>query len=223
MNIFITATDTDVGKTYVAKGIVAELLKRGMKTGYFKPLQSGIVQGIPSDADSVISGAKNYGSLTNDLHRNLVTKNSYVTNTPSTPSVSAEIDGVEIDMEKIKKDYDSLNDECDIVITEGSGGLFVPVNKTCLMSDVIKKLNIPVIIVARPDLGTINHTLLTLNALRGLKIEVLGAVISNYPENTDDPVITTAPGLIEKFGKTKVLSVINHNSTDFKALADKIL
>ncbi len=215
MNIFITSTDTDVGKTYVCRGIVQELLKRGKKTGYFKPLQSGIVPDILSDADNVKKGIKN--------QNNLILKNSYVTNTPCTPSISAKIDGVEISLDKIEQDYKSLAKECDIVVTEGSGGLFVPVNENSMVSDVIKKLNLPVIVVARPNLGTINHILLTLNALRTLNIKILGVVISNYPKNTNDPAIITAPELIEKFGSIKILDIIKENDNNFEKIADEIL
>ncbi len=215
MNIFITSTDTDVGKTYVCRGIVQELLKRGKKTGYFKPLQSGIVPDILSDADNVKKGIKN--------QNNLILKNSYIINTPCTPSISAKIDGVEISLDKIEQDYKSLAKECDIVVTEGSGGLFVPVNENSMVSDVIKKLNLPVIVVARPNLGTINHILLTLNALRTLNIKILGVVISNYPKNTNDPAIITAPELIEKFGSIKILDIIKENDNNFEKIADEIL
>ncbi len=231
MNIFITATDTDVGKTYVSRGIVKELIKRDKKTGYFKPLQSGIIPNILSDADNVEQGIINfstaYHSKTNSLSSNLILKNSYVTNTPCTPSISAEIDNINISLDKIEQDYKELEKECDIVITEGSGGLFVPINKDCLISDVIKRLNLPVIVVTRPDLGTINHTLLTLNALKDLNIKVLGIVISNYPKETNDPAILTAPELIEKFakkfGNIKILDIIKENEDNFEKVVDEIL
>lgn len=220
MNIFITATDTNVGKTYVSKGIVKELIKRSKKTGYFKPLQSGEEYGIPSDADMVRQGV-------NLSSKNLITKNSYVTKTPCTPSISAEIDNVAISLDKIEQDYKKLEKECDIVITEGSGGLFVPVNEDYLISDVIKRLNLPVIVVIRPDLGTINHTLLTLNALHDLNIKILGIVISNYPKETKDPAILTAPKLIEKFAKKfgdiKILNTITQGEDDFRKIVDEIL
>ncbi len=212
MNFFITATDTDVGKTYVAHGIVQELLKRNKQIAYFKPLQSGIVPGTPSDAEIV----------SNNTVGKLTIKNSYITKTPSTPSVSAKIDGVKIDLDKIAADYNKLSKDNDIVVTEGSGGLFVPVNNNSLISDIIKKLDLPCIIVARPNLGTINHTLLTINALRNLNIKILGVIISDYPSHTTDPVITTAPELIEKFGRVKILDIIRHNQTDFSKTVDKI-
>jgi len=215
MNIFITSTDTDVGKTYVSKGIVKELIKRGKKTGYFKPLQSGIVPNILSDADNVKQGPKDTS--------NLIIKNSYITNTPCTPSISAEIDGVQISIDKIESDYKELEKECDIVVTEGSGGLFVPVNDDCLISDVIQRLNLPAIVVARPNLGTINHILLTIKAMRSLNIKILGVVISNYPKKTDDPAILTAPKLIERFGAVKILDIIKENEDNFEKIADIIL
>lgn len=229
MNIFITATDTDVGKTYVSKGIVKELIKRGKKTGYFKPLQSGIVPNILSDADNVLSGLKNVpadanaASQTANFADNLTVKNSYITKTPCTPSVSAEIDGIEISINKILEDYKELKQTCDTVVVEGSGGLFVPSGKDFMMSDIIKMLNLPVIIVARPDLGTINHTLLTIGALRNLKTEIFGVVISNYPKNTTDPAIITAPDLIEKFGDIKVLDIIQQDGEDFSKIVDILI
>lgn len=215
MNIFITSTDTDVGKTYVSRGIVEEFLKRGQKTGYFKPLQSGIVENIPSDKDFVLKGIEN--------GKNLITKNSYITKTPCTPSISAEIDGVEISLDKIKNDFKALAKECQTVITEGSGGLFVPVGKDKLISDVIKTLDLPVIIVARPDLGTINHILLTVNALKDLNIEILGIVISNYPEDTKDPAILTAPKLIESFSGVKILDIIKKDGKNFSKIVDALI
>lgn len=217
MNFFITATDTDVGKTYVSRGIVQELLKRGKKVAYFKPFQSGIIANTPSDAE-IVSDIRN---------KNLTVKNSYITHTPSTPSISAKIDNVTINIDKVIADYAELSKNNDMVITEGSGGLFVPVNDDFLISDVIKKLELPCIIIARPNLGTINHTLLTINALYNLNIKILGVIISNYPKDTKDPVITTAPELIKKFssqfGGIRVIDIIKNGQTDFSKTVDKIL
>ena len=84
-------------------------------------------------------------------------------------------------------------------------------------------LNLPVIIVARPDLGTINHTLLTIEALRNLKTEIFGVVISNYPKNTTDPAIITATALIEKFGAVKVLDIIQQDGEDFSKIVDILI
>ena len=212
MYVFITGTDTDVGKSYVSKGIAQELIKEGETVGYLKPFQSGVVEGVLSDAESVNSNGEIYAV------------SSYITNTPSAPLISAEIDNVEYDLRKVLNDYENIKAKCDNVIVEGSGGLYVPVKKGVLISDVIKKLNLPVLIVARPDLGTINHTLLTIDCLLNNDIKVLGVVISNYPEKTDDPVILRAKEMIEMFsGDVKVLDIIKHNQKDFAKLNSKII
>lgn len=138
--------------------------------------------------------------------------------------ISAEIDNVEFDLNKVVSDYEELKKECRNVIVEGSGGVYVPVKKGVLMADVIKKLNLPTIVVARPDLGTINHTLMTIDALQNNQIKVLGIVISNYPEKTDDPVITRVKEMIEMFScDIKVLGTIKKNQKDFSLLTSKII
>ena len=212
MYIFITGTDTDVGKSYVSKGIADTLINDGETVGYLKPFQSGMIEGVLSDAAYV------------SLEGKITAKSSYVTNTPSAPLISAEIDGVDYDLRKVLEDYENLKRECDNVIVEGSGGIYVPVKKGILMIDVIKELKIPALVVARPDLGTINHTLMTIECLLNNDIKVLGVVISNYPNKTDDPVILRAKEMIEMFsGDIEVLDVIKHDENDFSKVTSKIL
>lgn len=212
MNFFVTGTDTDVGKSYICKHLAKEYANMGKKTSYLKPFQSGIEKNIDSDATQVKKTAQG-----------VVTKSSYVTNTPATPLISSEIDGVEYDLKKVKTDYDELSNNSDITIVEGSGGLYVPVKKDILMIDVIKYLNLPVLLVARPNLGTINHTLMSVECLKGKGIKILGIVISNYPSETSDPVILRAKEMIEGFCDIKILDIIHKNQTDLKNLAQKLL
>ena len=95
--------------------------------------------------------------------------------------------------------------------------------KNVLMSDVIKFLNLPIIIVARANLGTINHTLMTIKCAQADNIEILGVVISNYPKETSDPATIYAKEMIEGFCSVKVLDVIYNNQTDFSNLAQKLI
>ncbi len=211
MYVFVTGTDTDVGKSYIAKGICEELVKHNETVGYLKPFQSGVIPNVLTDEETIKS-------------EKIKTKSSYITKTPSTPLISAEIDNVEFDLNKVVSDYEELKKECRNVIVEGSGGVYVPIKKGVLMADVIKKLNLPTIVVARPDLGTINHTLMTIDALQNNQIKVLGIVISNYPEKTDDPVITRVKEMIEMFScDIKVLGTIKKNQKDFSLLTSKII
>ncbi len=211
MNFFVTGTDTDVGKSYICKHLAKEFIKLGKKTGYLKPFQSGFEEGIDPDAKQIEIIAKG-----------VITKSSYITNTPCTPLVSAQIDNVDYNLEKVKCDYDELKNNCDITIVEGSGGLYVPVKENILMSDVIKFLNLPTLIVARPNLGTINHTLMTIKCAQNEGIKIIGVVISNYPEATDDPVILRAKEMIENYCSTKVIAIVKKGQTDLSQLAKNL-
>lgn len=211
MNFFVTGTDTDVGKSYICKHLAKEFIKLGKKTGYLKPFQSGLEEGIDPDAKQIEIIAKG-----------VIAKSSYVTKTPCTPYISSQIDNIDYNLEKVKQDYAKLANACDVTIVEGSGGLYVPVKENVLMSDVIKFLNLPTLIVARPNLGTINHTLMTIKCAQSEGIKILGVVISNYPQTTNDPVILRAKEMIEKYCNTKVIDIIKQGQTDLSKLAQKL-
>ena len=211
MNFFVTGTDTDVGKSYVCKHLAKEFIKLGKKTGYLKPFQSGLEEGIDPDAKQIEIIAKG-----------IIAKSTYITKTPCTPYISSQIDNVDYNLEKVKQDYTELANTCDVTIVEGSGGLYVPVKENVLMSDVIKFLNLPTLIVARPNLGTINHTLMTIKCAQSEGIKILGVVISNYPQTTDDPVILRAQEMIEKYCNVKVIDAIKQGQTDLSKLAQKL-
>lgn len=211
MNFFVSGTDTDVGKSYICRYLALAFSKSGKKTGYLKPFQSGLEEGVDPDAKSVEKTVSD-----------VFAKSSYTTTTPCTPLISAQMTGIDYDLEKVKKDYEDLSALCDITIVEGSGGLYVPVKKGVLMSDVIKFLNLPLLIVARPDLGTINHTLMTIKCAKIDGIKILGTVISNYPPKTSDPAVLRAKEMIEDFCDVKVLDVVLENQKDLSNLA-KIL
>ena len=211
MNFFVTGTDTDVGKSYICKHLAKEFIKLGKKTGYLKPFQSGLEEGIDPDAKQIETIAKG-----------VIVKSTYITKTPCTPYISSQIDNVDYNLEKVKQDYTELANTCDVTIVEGSGGLYVPVKENVLMSDVIKFLNLPTLIVARPNLGTINHTLMTIKCAQSEGIKILGVVISNYPQTTDDPVILRAQEMIEKYCNVKVIDAIKQGQTDLSKLAKKL-
>lgn len=201
MKVFVTATDTDAGKTNYCANLAAQLANLNRRVAYFKPFQSGIIEGEATDADFVRSFDIKVGAHT-----------GYLTKLPCAPMLSAKAEGIEYDLTKIQKQFKALEENYDDILVEGSGGFFVPVKKGVLMSDVIKMLNLPIIIVAKADLGTINHTLMTIKCARQMNIKVLGVVINNYPINSKDPAISQAKPMIEEFSDVKVLNVIKHSS-----------
>ncbi len=208
MNIFISATDTDVGKSYVSKHLISEFLKLGKKVGYLKPFQSGIEEGILSDQKNI-----------EEENPNIEAKTTYETKTPCAPYISAKIDNIKIETKKVKADLLELEKNNDVIIVEGSGGLYVPVDEKKLMIDVIKELNTPLLIVTRPNLGTINHTLMSIECAKNKDIEIVGVVISNYPENTKDPAVLSAKEMIENYSDTKVVDIIKKGQKDLLSLA----
>ena len=167
MNVFITGTDTNVGKTFITAGLAGAASLLGYKTGVYKPVQTGY-RGGPcvrpkTDLDFVSS-----------INPNVITKSSYYFHLPAAPALAASIEGIKIDTEIFINDFKELNKKCDVVIVEGAGGFLVPIYEDFLIRDLVKLLNIPLIIVARPDLGTINHTLLTIEAARNFRNKYTG-------------------------------------------------
>ncbi len=196
--IFITGTDTGVGKTVVAAGLAAALKAKGIDVGVMKPIQSGCRRHReklrPTDSLFLIKAA----GIKDDL--DLITP--YRLFHPLAPSVASEIEKVEIDIKKIIDAYDKLSELHDLVIVEGIGGLLVPIKKNYFVFDLIRDLSIPIIIVARAGLGTINHTLLTVEYARSQGIKIIGIIINNtagkragLAEDTNSEVIGKLSGL----------------------------
>ena len=173
MQIFITATDTNVGKTLISTWLCLHF-----KMSYWKPIQTGAIE--ITDTQFVKSfGIKTFEEL-------------YKLKQPISPHIAAQIDNQHIDLSKIQ-----LIKERNLII-EGVGGVLVPLNKYHTILDLISRLTIPVIVIARSSLGTINHTCLTLEMLYSKNLNVLG-IIMNGEKNIDNQQA------IEYYGKIKVL------------------
>lgn len=201
MNIFVTGTDTDIGKTVVTTGLATVMQSLGYKAGVYKPFQSGAEEKNGFFVSPDLAFVKKI-----DFY--IETLCTYTLKPPTAPLIAAEEDGVTMNLQTVAKEFNALKQRCETVLVEGAGGLLVPVVPEKTMADVIKLLNIPALIVARPDLGTVNHTLLTINQAKSMGIEIAGVVINRYPEGTDDLAIKTAPRLIEEYSDTKVLGII---------------
>jgi len=173
--IFVTGTDTGVGKTLVAGGIAALLRESGIDVGVMKPAESGCRREngvlIPEDALFLkeMSGCKDELELINP----------YALEHPLAPGLAAELEGVDIQLEVIREAYFTLASRHEVVLVEGAGGMLVPLTPNLLMADLVKELGgIPLLVVTRTLLGTINHTLLTLYYIRREGMEVLGIVMN---------------------------------------------
>jgi len=174
MKLFITGIGTDVGKT-IASAIITEALE----ADYWKPIQAGDVDN--SDTHKV----KRY--ISNDTTQFF--PNSYLLNTPASPHLAAAIDGIVIDVNAIAEPK-TINH----LVIEGAGGLFVPLNETAVIADLIKP-DYKVIVVSRHYLGSINHTLLTVEALKQRGTAIAGIVFNGNKLPSSEDIILSKTGL----------------------------
>ncbi|MEX2600716.1 MAG: dethiobiotin synthase [Balneolaceae bacterium] len=159
----VSGTDTDVGKT-----VISALLCKGLNAGYWKPVQAGVEPSTDTKSVQEWSG----------LPTSYFYPETYKLKAPMSPHAAAEREGIEISLQKFRLPGYTQNH----LIVEGAGGLAVPLNREEYITDLIRHLGLPVLLVARSGLGTINHTLLSLEHLKHLKIPLLGVVL-NGPRN----------------------------------------
>lgn len=175
MQLFVTGTDTHVGKTVVCSWLC-------LQTGYdyFKPIQTGIAQ--ERDASLVLQYSNAH-----------IYPETYCYQAPLSPHLAAIAEHETIDMQRIQLPSSRQ------LIVEGAGGVLVPINDHALMVDLISQFNIPVILVASSRLGMINHTLLSLEALRARHLNILGVIITGEPNDA-------SCRSIEQYGRTQILA-----------------
>lgn len=180
----ITATDTDVGKTVFAAGLAGYFRAR-----YWKPVQAGTDGGTDSDRVRQLSGG----------HAHMIPE-AYILHTPCSPHEAARIDGITIDTEKL-----ALPAGDGPLVVEGAGGIFVPFANNLLAADLFAIWGLPVIVVARTALGTINHSLLTLEALKARKIPVHGIVFIGDENRASEMAIIRLGG-VSHLGRLPMLN-----------------
>ncbi len=202
--IFITGTDTNIGKTIVAAGIAGALRYRGYSVGVMKPVQSGAAlrdgKLYSQDAELMREAARCCDE--EELVCPVLLREALA------PDIAAKIEGKSVDIDLIKKAYIELERRHDFVVVEGAGGIAVPVKDRILISDLIVLLGTPAIIVARPELGTINHTLLTAEYAKKCKIPVTGVIINNYRDGLAEK---TNPEVIRELTGIPILGIIPHD------------
>ncbi|HEY1012606.1 MAG TPA: dethiobiotin synthase [Herpetosiphonaceae bacterium] len=201
--IFVTGTDTGVGKTVVTAALAAGLRARGLRVGVMKPAETGCAQRdgelVPEDALFLRAAAECQAPL------ELICP--YRLPEPLAPALAAELAGVEIEMERLQSCYAELAASHDVVLVEGAGGLLVPLTATHTMRDLAAALDLPVLVVSRNVLGTINHTLLTLEALR--ERPVLGVVL-NAAQRPDDRAAASNARALRQWAAAPLLATLPH-------------
>jgi len=185
--LIVTGTDTGIGKT-----MISAMLTLALGATYFKPVQSGTEDETDRDAVKHMTG----------LGDDRILANAVTLSEPLSPHRSAELDGVEIDLNALTPP------PIDPLIVEGAGGLMVPLNRETLFIDVFGRWNLPVVLCARTGLGTINHTLLSLEALRTRNIDILGVAFVG-DDNPDNIRTIAEMGDVKVLGRMPMLDRIN--------------
>ncbi len=196
--IFITATDTGVGKTTVSAALAKLLKDRGKNVGYFKPVETG--------CDPVCRDASLLSKITGQALDEAVL---YRYRLPVSPLVAQEYEPVEIEMDRILLHLDSLRKKYDFLIVEGAGGIKVPITEAdgnvLTYLDLVYEASLPVLIVSRAGLGTINHTVLTVDALNSINAQIKGIIMNGYKGS--DPSEEKNPEIIHMMTGVDILAV----------------
>jgi dethiobiotin synthetase len=203
--IFVTATNTDVGKTYTTKLLLKEFAARGLLVGVVKPIETGVVDGYAPDGEELLECVKQLNPKLWSLEVDNIVPITY--ELPAAPFVSSN--NTPLDLKKIEDTIKDMENSCDIVIIEGAGGLYVPVDENNMMIDLIKHLKASALLVTHCSLGCINDTLLSKKALEDMNIP--HAVAFNCRGEDDSFKAVSEPYFIKT--NQKVLKVDNDIDT----------
>ena len=202
--IFVTGTDTEVGKTVITGLLGKYLLDKGYNVITQKWIQTGCPNTLASDVKLHL---KIMRRDKNDLDGYTRFISPYVFKVPCSPHLASQIENKIINPDKIKKSFKLLSRYFDFTIAEGIGGVLVPFNKKSLVIDIVKELDLTVLVVAQNKLGAINHTLLTIEALEKRKIKILG-IIFNNPKKEDKRILQDNPFIIKALANQKVFGIL---------------
>ncbi|MBO6271980.1 dethiobiotin synthase [bacterium] len=208
-SLFITATGTDIGKTYISGLIVKKMRESGFDCGYYKPVLSGanVQNGIivPGDCKHVVD--------ISGLEIEPVKCLSYCFEEAVSPHLASKRAGVNIDIDKIKSDYTNLSKEYEYMLIEGAGGITCPIiDDKYLMWNLIKDLGTSVLVVADGGLGTINSVLITVEYIKNRNIKIQGLVLNNYDESSF--MHRDNLEMVEKMTGLKVVATVKKDEKD---------
>lgn len=196
---FVTGTDTDVGKTIISSGLAAVLKEKKVDVGVFKPLLSGISREDPASDTSLLKQM----SQTSLSYEEIT---PFEFKEPLAPYVAGKLEGKIVRIEEVLSHWEKIREKHEFFIVEGAGGISVPLGEGFLVSDLIKALQLPLVIVARPNLGTFNHIFLTVQYAKSRGLSIAGIVLNGI---NDHPGLAekTNPDLIEKLCCVPILGI----------------
>ncbi|MDH5457791.1 MAG: dethiobiotin synthase [Nitrospinota bacterium] len=204
--LFITGTDTGVGKTVVTAAILAWLRHQGFSAGVMKPIETGVNCECSSPANSDALFLMECGGIEDDLAEVCPIRMKPA----ASPFQAALIENRTLQPESILSAYRSLAEKYDWMLVEGVGGIRVPITRDYGVVDLIRDLDLPTVVVARYQLGTLNHTLMTLDTLKQNGIPLRGVVFNQTSLEAPDVIEQDQPRLIEELSEAKILGKFPH-------------
>lgn len=209
--LFITGTDTEVGKTYVACGIVRELTRRGVVVGTYKPAVSGAE--FDAEYNPFWRDVEDLWSAAGEVYpRERIGPQCF--RAPLAPPAAARRENRRVDEAQLRSGAQWWRDRCEVLIVEGAGGLLSPISDSDTVADLAVDLGFPLILVARLGLGTINHTLLTLEVAEKRGLNVAGIVLNESSPDSSDLSRSTNLSDLKQWTDAPILAVIPHQSED---------
>lgn len=209
--VFVTGTDTGCGKTAVASALARSIRSTGRRVRVLKPIETGCVDGEPADARALAAAAGDDAPLERLCPYRLAL--------PAAPEIAARAEDIFLGLAPIEAALAAARADADLVIVEGAGGLLVPITPTLDMAGLAAHLRLPVLVVARATLGTINHTLLTLEAARARELRVLGVVVSHTTAALSDADRRNLDLLLERL-PVPLLAELHHGEAILPAPFD---
>jgi dethiobiotin synthetase len=199
--IFITGTDTGVGKTIVTAALARHFRDKGLNVGVMKPIETGVEDPTTIGPDAALLRWAAQVEDDNDL------LSPYRFKLAASPHQAASETKADIDLKTIIDAFNTLRQGKDVMLVEGAGGLMVPIRGGYLMADLAGQLDLPLLVVTHPFLGTINHTLLTTFSARAMDLPISGLIINRMPQNPDR-VESEAPHLLSALASADLLGVL---------------
>jgi len=205
--LFITATDTGVGKTVISAALLFTFKALGLRIGAMKPIETGCPRDargsfVPDDGLFL----RQVAGMDDDI--GIVTPCAY--ESPLSPYDAAEVEGRPVDRHAIFKAYGLLREKYDLLVVEGAGGIHVPIGSGYFMCDLARDMGLPLIVVARPTLGTLNHTLLTVQFGKASGVEVAGIVLNYSCPPGGTLAEQRSRGTLERLSGVPVMGVFPH-------------
>jgi dethiobiotin synthetase len=207
---FITGTDTDVGKTFVSSLIINGLKYYGKKTGYLKPIETGVKLNSNGTKEYIDSF---FVKKQSDIKESLEDICPFTFKHPLSPHAAAKYENRAICIKDILYAFYDLQSNYDILIVEGAGGMLVPLKKGHFMIDLARYIDAEVIIVSRAGLGMLNHTLLSINYAKNNNIKLAGIVINNARNENDESVFSNKE-ILREFTDVPIIGDIPYFSLD---------